>query len=320
VGAMLAIGVDVGGTKIAAGVVDSDGNILESGSVATPRGDGEATAQAIFAAVDGLRAKYEVSAIGVGAAGHVTWPDGCIRYAPNIAYRDFALGRMLRERTGLPCAVDNDAAVAALAEHRLGAGRGVNDFVLVTVGTGIGGGLVLGGRVYRGARGFAAEVGHMVVAGDGPECACGRRGCWEQLASGTSLDRLAREAVAAGRGAAILDAAGGDPTRVAGLAVFEAASAGDPVAVSLFAEVGGWLGLGLGNLANILEPALLIVGGGLVKTGDLLLEPARQALPPFAKANAEFGYFKPIPIVPAELGQEAGLVGAALLGLAEGMA
>jgi glucokinase len=188
-----AIGLDIGGTKIAGGVVTAGGEILERTRVPTPPTDEAATLAAMVAVVDQLRGRHPgVDAIGVGAAGMVEWPRGRLRWAPHNAYRNLELRRLLHERTGLPTIVDNDARAAAWAEARFGAGAGTDDLVLVTVGTGIGGGLVLGGAVFRGTAGLGGEVGHMIVAPDGDPCDCGNRGCLEAMASGSALGRAAR--------------------------------------------------------------------------------------------------------------------------------
>src|SRR5215211_2535184 len=193
-----ALGIDIGGTKIAAGVVTGDGRILDRTRVPTPPDDQAATLAALLAVVDELRARNPgVEAIGLGAAGLVEWPGGIARWAPHNSYRRLELRRLLHERTGLPTIVDNDANVAAWAEARFGAGEGSRDLVLIAVGTGIGGGLVLDGKVYRGATGMGAELGHMLVDVDGAPCACGRTGCLEAMASGSALGRYGREAAGA---------------------------------------------------------------------------------------------------------------------------
>ncbi|HXF71955.1 MAG TPA: ROK family protein, partial [Actinomycetota bacterium] len=205
-----AIGIDVGGTKIAGVRVDRAGAVEARATAATPPGDQERTFEAIVRIAEEL-ASPAVRAVGVGAAGLVTWPDGVIRFAPNNAWREFPLRARLAEATGLPCIVDNDAAVAALAEHRYGAGRGARDLLLVTVGTGIGGGIVVEGRPFRGAHGFAAEIGHVIVEPGGPRCGCGNLGCWEQVASGTAIERAGRAAARERPGSRLAGLAGGDP-------------------------------------------------------------------------------------------------------------
>ena len=310
-----AIGMDIGGTKIAAGVVTAAGMVLDRTRVPTPSADQAATVAAMVAVVDELRARHpQVSAVGVGAAGLVDWPRGRLRWAPHNAYRQLELRRLLHERTGLPTVVDNDANAAAWAEARFGAGAGSDDLVLVSVGTGIGGGLVLDGAVYRGAGGLAGEVGHMVVDPEGDRCACGGRGCLEAMASGSALGRAGREAAARDPGGRLAAVAGG-PERVTGEAVFQAATEGDPAAIGLFQRTGFWLGVGIASLITIFDPDVVVVGGGLAATGDLLLAPARASMERyvFGRAHRELP-----PVAPARLGGDAGMVGAATLALRSG--
>jgi glucokinase len=309
------IGLDIGGTKIAAGVVTAAGVVLDRTRVPTPPADQAATVTAMVAVVDELRARHpEVCAVGVGAAGLVDWPRGRLRWAPHNAYRQLELRRLLHERTGLPTVVDNDANAAAWAEARFGAGAGSDDLVLVTVGTGIGGGLVLDGAVYRGAGGLAGEVGHMVVDPQGDRCACGGRGCLEAMASGSALGRAGREAAARDPGGRLAAVAGG-PERVTGEAVFQAATEGDQAAIGLFQRTGFWLGVGIASLITIFDPDVVVVGGGLAATGDLLLAPARASMERyvFGRAHRELP-----PVAPARLGGDAGMVGAATLALRSG--
>jgi glucokinase len=310
-----AIGVDVGGTKIAGGVVAADGRVLDRSRVPTPPDDESATVAALFAAVDGLLARHpRVEAIGVGAAGLVEWPGGRACWAPHNSYRGLELRRLLHERTGLPTTIDNDANAAAWAESRFGAGAGAGDLVLLTVGTGIGGGLVLDGRIYHGVRGFAGELGHLIVAPDGDRCACGNRGCLEAMASGSTLGRLGREAAAADPGGRLATLAGG-PDRVTGEVVFAAAGEGDKVALALFERAGHWLGVGLASLVTVFDPDLVVVGGGVAATGELLLAPARASFERYVHGRA---HRQLPPVVQARLGDDAGLVGAATLALGGG--
>jgi glucokinase len=312
----LAVGLDIGGTKVAAGVVRTDGRIVERTRIPTPQDpDEEVTVTTLVEVIDGLRAlQPEVEAIGVGAAGLVQWPAGRVVWAPHNPYRDLPLRRLLHEQTGLPTVVDNDANAAAWAEARFGAGTGSDDMILLTVGTGVGGGLVLGGRPYRGVSGMGAEVGHMIVTPDGAPCSCGSSGCLEAMVSGTALARLGREAVLANPEGGLARRAG-DAGRITGPMVFDAARAGDPTARALFEQMGFWLGVGIASLVTIFDPELVVVGGGLATTGDLLLEPARTSFKHYVFAPA---YRTLPPVVPARLGPEAGLVGAATLALRAG--
>lgn len=307
----LAIGVDIGGTKVAAGVVDDDGTVLARIRRETPS-HSPADIEAVVADVVGeLRASYaDVVAVGVGAAGWVAADRATVVYAPNLAWRDEPLRDRLAERVDLPVVVENDANAAAWAEHRFGAAREVSDFVLVTAGTGIGTGIVVGGALYRGGYGMAGEAGHLTIVRDGLPCGCGQRGCWEQYASGNALVRLARERVAAEpiRAKVLLALADGDAAAVTGSQVTEAAENGDPIALECFAAVGRFLGEGLANLAALFDPAVFVVGGGVADAGELLLAPARAAY----AARLPGGAHRPhAPIRLAELGNEAGLVGAA---------
>ncbi len=300
-----AIGLDIGGTKIAAAVVDEAGTVLAEHTEPTPEeSDADTVEPVLVGLIERLRGGHDVSAIGVGAAGSVAWPGGTILWAPNNAYRNWPVRERLEKITSLPVVVDNDANVAALAEARLG--EPFPEMLLITVGTGIGGGVVLGGEIYRGPTGNGAELGHIVLNPDGPRCGCGNPGCFEACASGTALGRMAREAAEDDPDGVI--ARGG----ATGHAVVEAAHRGDAVAQDLFARLGRWLGVGIASLANVFEVDAVVVGGGLVETGDLLLAPARRAAREFAYAPSARGI---PPIVPATFGGDAGKIGAALLAL-----
>lgn len=305
----LAIGVDIGGTKIEGLLVDVEGgSILDRQRVQTPARDQEATARSIIEVARELSASRKgVRAIGVGSAGMVDL-DGVIAYAPNVAWRDFPLRERVGAALDLPTLVENDANAAAWGEFRFGAGRGSNDMLLVIVGTGIGGGIVSGGKLYRGAHGFAGEIGHIIVEPGGPVCGCGNFGCWEEVASGRALGRLGREAGADHRDSLMVELAGGDPDAVTGAEVTKAALEGDHVAGRIMAEVGRRLGEGIAGLVNVLDPEVVVVGGGAIKAGDLLLEPARETF----EVSVEGEDHRPnVPIVAAALGNDAGAVGAA---------
>jgi glucokinase len=308
-----AVGIDVGGTKINAFRVARDGEVLERRSVATPADDEEAT---LTAMIDLARATVtdDVLAIGVGAAGMVDAADGVLRFAPNLAWRELPIAARMREALGLPCQLDNDANLAAYGEYRFGAGRGFRHMLLVAVGTGIGGGIISDGRLFRGANGFAAEIGHFVVEPGGPLCGCGNRGCWEQVAAGRAIDRLGREAAREHERSILRLLAEGDPEKVTGALVTEAARQGDEPALRVLSEVGRRLGEGIGGLVNILDPQIVVVGGGAILAGDLLLDPARAA---FLDAVQAPEHRPRVPIVAAQLGNDAGAVGAAVLALEE---
>ncbi|MCA1710647.1 MAG: ROK family glucokinase [Actinobacteria bacterium] len=306
----LTIGVDVGGTKVAAGVVDEQGTILVSTRRPTPSSSPEHVEETIAALVTELRREHEVEAVGIGAAGFVDSERSKVLFAPNLAWRNEPLRDVVSKRIDLPVVVENDANAAAWAEHRFGAGRGEDDLVCVTVGTGIGGGVVLGGQLFRGRFGIGAEFGHMTVVPNGRRCGCGQRGCWEQYCSGRALLHEAREIadVQAEYGARLLALGGGEPEGIEAVEVTEAALEGDPAALECFAVVGSWLGQGLADLAAMLDPGVFVIGGGVADAGKLLLEPAQRA---FAARLTGGGHRPVAEIRLASLGNEAGLVGAA---------
>jgi glucokinase len=311
--ARVAVGVDVGGTKINAFRVTGGGEVLARETVPTPADDMAAILDAMVGAAQAVLAP-DVAAVGVGAAGLVEFATGIVAFAPNLAFREARINDHLGAALGLPVVTDNDANVAALAESRFGAGRGYDHVLLVTVGTGIGGGIVSGGRLFRGAHGFAAEIGHVIVEPGGPPCGCGNRGCWEQVASGHALARAGREAVRRHPGSLIARMAAGDPRNVAGPVVTDAAQQGDDVARRILAEVGRRLGEGIAGLVNVLDPEVVVVGGGAIAAGHLLLDPARAA---FLDAVESPEHRPDVPIVPASLGNDAGAIGAAALALEE---
>lgn len=305
----LAIGVDIGGTKVAAGVVDEDGRVLDRARRDTPGQDVARTETTIVEVVRELAARHPVAAVGVGAAGWIASDHATVLFAPHLAWRDEALRDALAGRIELPVLVENDANAAAWAEYRFGAARDEAVVVCVTLGTGIGGGLVADGAVYHGAFGVACEYGHMTLVPDGRRCACGNRGCWEMYASGRALARDARELaeespVAA---AAMLDRAGG-AEHLSGPVVTAAAAAGDPAARSLCTTMGRWLGRGLASLAAIIDPSVFVIGGGVSVAAELFLGPARDE---FGHALPGRGFRPQATVVAAALGPEAGLIGAA---------
>lgn len=306
------IGVDIGGTKIAAAVVDSDGGIVARRQVPTNSDEPASIVGAIIKVAREMKAAAPAAAAaGVGAAGLVDVERGVILGAPNIAYRNVPVRDTIAERLGLPAIVDNDANVAALGEALYGAGRGAGDQIMVTVGTGIGGGIVIGGAIYRGHYGVGAELGHMVIDPDGPICGCGNHGCWEAVASGNALGRLARQRVEGGAGADLLASVGGDLDAITGELVGEAAVAGSPFARDCVATIGELLGIGLANIVNIFDPEVIVVGGGAAAgTGELMLGPARESMTAHVLGAS---WRTPVRVVPAALGADAGVVGAAAL-------
>src|SRR5438128_8231316 len=310
----LAVGVDVGGPKVAAPLTDDRGTVLDRKVVHSPAGAAEAWVDTVIALARELADRHRgVAAVGVGAAGLVS-REGVLRFAPNLAWREFPVRARVAAGVGLPVTVDNDANVAAWGEFRFGAGRGSTDLLLVTVGTGIGGGIVGGGSLYRGAHGFAAEIGHIIVEPGGPPCGCGNVGCWEQVASGRAIERLGRQAAAEHPESALGRTAGGDPSTIDGPAVTKAAHQGDPMSLRILERVGVRLGEGIAGLVNVLDPDVVVVGGGAAAAGDLLLEPARRA---FVDAVEAADHRPAVPILAAALGNDAGAIGAADLARAE---
>ncbi len=306
----LAIGVDIGGTKVAAGVVDEAGEVLETVRRPTPSRDVDETEDTICAVVTELAARHEVVAVGIGAAGWIANDRATVLFSPHLAWRNEPLRDALGDRIGLPVVVENDANAAAWAEYRFGAARGERVVCCVTLGTGIGGGLVVSGVLFRGAHGVAAEYGHMTVVPGGRRCACGNRGCWEMYASGRALARDARELAEVSPVAAerLLDLAGGSPAQLTGEHVTVAAREGDPAAMEIFIEMDRWLGRGIANLAAVLDPTVVVVGGGVCTAGDLLLGPTAEE---FAANLTGRGFRPAARIALAECGPLAGLIGAA---------
>jgi len=303
------VGIDVGGTKCLGVALDEHGDVVAEARRLTPRGDGSLP-ELIETLAELATDLGPYDELGVGVPGLVTH-DGVLRAAPNLdGVADFDVAGLLGERLGRSVFVDNDATCAAVSEWQFGAGRGSSDMVLVTLGTGIGGGLVAGGRLQRGSNGFAGEYGHMVVDPAGPPCPCGRRGCWERYASGSGLARLAREAAVGRRVNRVIEIAGGDPEAVRGEMVQQAAREGDADALAVIDDFGRWVALGLVNLTNVLDPDRFVLGGGLAAGADLYIDPIRRWF-------GELIYqpeLRPMPEVAfARWNERAGAVGAALL-------
>jgi glucokinase len=308
------LGIDVGGTKCLGVVVEDDiddaGEIIAETRHPTPY-DAEDLVDVLAGIVDSLITEAgAVASVGVGAPGLITL-DGVLRSSPNVPdVVDLDMAGRLRDRLGRPVTVANDATCAALAEWRIGAGRGHGDILMITLGTGIGGGIVTGGRLVAGNNGFAGEFGHMVVDPNGPPCPCGRRGCWERYASGSGLAQLARTAAKRGRLHRVVEIAGGDVALVRGEHVQVAADEGDEGALAVIDEFARWVAVGLVNLTNAFDPALFILGGGLAEGWHLYLEPIRRwfgelLYAPDRRPHPELSF--------AALGERAGAIGAALL-------
>lgn len=311
-GHSLTVGVDIGGTKVAAAVITAGGRVLARLRAETPERSKSPSVveDTIVSVVSDLRQEYTVRAVGVGAAGFVDERRANVLFSPHLSWREEPLRDALSVRLGLPVVVENDANAAAWAEVCAGAGRGVDDVLVVNLGTGIGGAIVQDGLLRRGRYGLAGEFGHMTVVPGGHRCECGNRGCWEQYASGNALTRDARELVVAESpvAEALSQAVGGDPRLITGPLVSELAHKGDRACRELLEEAGGWLGVGLANLAAAFDPELFIVGGGVSEVGELLLGPARSA---FEKGLTGRGYRPEARVVAAALGNEAGMIGAA---------
>ena len=303
------VGIDVGGTKALGVVLDASGDVVAQDRRATPRGEGsvEALVDTLVELAFSLGVEHS---LGIGVPGLVS-RDGHLRAAPNLdGVADLPIGDLLTDRLGVEVHVDNDATCATVAEWHNGAGAGSDHMMLVTLGTGIGGGLVADGRLRRGAHGFAGEFGHMVVDPNGPRCPCGRRGCWERYASGSGLAMLAREAAVGHRLRSVVERAGGDPQAVRGEHVLAAAIEGDADALVVVDDFARWVALGLSNLTNAFDPDRFVLGGGLAAGAEVYLGP-------ISRWYGELLYqpeLRPVPeIVFARWGPLAGAVGAALL-------
>jgi glucokinase len=314
----LFLGIDLGGTKIIAGLVERTGRILAKEYRETQAAAGlssvidrliEATTKVVASQSIDLS---EVNAIGVAAAGPIDATSGTVTAPPNLpGWHDVPLGRLIQERVSLPTYLENDAAAAALAEFTFGAGRGTQHMIYVTASTGIGGGLVLHGRLYHGITGAAGEIGHMTLLPNGPLCGCGNRGCLEALASGTAIAREARERVSRGVPTLIAELANGDLTQISAKLVAQAADEGDIDAQEILHEAMGYLGVGVANLVNLFNPEIIVIGGGLTNMGERLFDPVRRmidrrAFPTSARA---------VEVRPAELGGDVGVLGAAAVAM-----
>ena len=305
-----AIGVDLGGTKMLLGVLGEGSEVAwESREASTGRAEDELVDLLVREVGEARAARPGVEAVGLGIPATIDHERGLAVAAVNLPIADLPIRDLAAERTGLPVFVDNDANVAALAESLYGAARGARDAVMLTIGTGIGGGLILGGEIYRGSSGAGAELGHVPIEIDGLPCQgnCPGRGCVETYASGTALGREGREAAEREPGSA-LGRMRAEGREIDGVAVTEAARDGDPTAVGVFDLVGARLGVALAGFANIFDPEVIVIGGGVIAAGDLLLEPARREL-----RSRALSPMSRVPVVAAELGEDAGMIGAAAM-------
>ncbi len=308
----ISVGVDIGGTKILAGLVNEHGEILNKVRRKTPRADSAGVLEVVAEVIDETISLVDgsIAGVGVGVAGPVDLSCSTVLFAPNLQWADVPARAILENATGLPVLIDNDGNAAAWGEAKFGAGRGAHNVVTVTVGTGIGGGVVLNGELLRGAHGAAGEIGHMGAVADGLQCGCGRKGCWEQYASGNALvretRRLASEKLFDAQ--VLLSFGDGTPEGVKGEHITSAALESDPIAIASLEQLGVWLGRGLASLTAILDPEVFVIGGGVSEAGELLLGSARVTLAERVMGRA----YRPIPeIRVAELGNKAGIVGAA---------
>jgi len=308
------IGIDLGGTFVKAAAVTRDRRILHRDKRPTRADEGPAAvmdvmAEALEAAVEGAgAARDDVLAVGIGAPGPLDWQRGFVYELPNLpGWHDIPLGETMHERLGLPCFVENDANAACYGEFWLGAGQGAGTMCTLTLGTGVGGGLVVFGRLLRGIDGTAAEIGHMKVMRGGRTCGCGAQGCLETYGSVTGMVRTAVEGIESGRETILTDLCGGDLTQLTGKVISEAASRGDAFAAHVIEETGVWLGVGISSLINLLNPEMVVLCGGMIKAGEALFEPIRRT----AKEQSFDVPAGRAAIVPAGLGADSGVIGAA---------
>ena len=307
----LTIGIDIGGTKVLGGVVDENGKILATQRVPTPKEGGAALTKTIADVANHLLKDHDVVALGVSAAGLISSDRETILATGNISgWNGVNLKEELNKFVDLPIFIENDANSAAWGESRYGAGVGEDHMLILTIGTGVGGGAIIDGKLLRGAHGISAEFGHIRVVPEGQLCSCGARGCLEQYASGNALMRHVREAISASPDAAynLLARADGTIEGLTGHHITQAAGDGDPIALAGFNTTAQWLGAGIASLSALFDPACVVIGGGVIEAGEILLAPTRAAL----ELLIPFSGRRPIPkVVAATLGNDAGLVGAA---------
>jgi glucokinase len=308
---VLTVGVDVGGTNIRAGVVDAHGEIIDSAGTATPKSD-DALEAAIAACVSEVAARHSISAVGLALAGFIDADRGLVRFAPHLSWRDAPVAARMAERIGMPVVVEHDANSAALAEASAGAAAGAHTAVFIALGTGIGSALLIDGELYRGAYGVAPELGHLRVVPDGRPCACGKAGCWERYCSGTALAATAVELLARDpdRSPSLRRLAGDDARELTGRRVAAAARQGDPVALDAVADLARWLGQGLSLVADVFDPELVVIGGGVSGSAPLFLDDAREH---YAATLTGAGRRPLARLRTAQLGEAAAVVGAGLL-------
>ena len=306
---MHAIGIDVGGTKIAGALVDAEGNLLREMRVATPSGDPQAVVDATAQIINERSDGQQVVGAGVAVPAFIDANQSEIYYGTNLAYRNGPFKAEIEAKVSVPVLLENDANAAGWAEYRYGAGKGTKHMVMLTIGTGVGGAIVVDSHLLRGGFGVAAELGHMRVVPEGRLCACGQYGCIEQYASGTALLRGAKELAASGRpeGKRLAEIQH-ETGELTGLQVAQAIQENDPGAVALIQEVGSWIGQTIGSLSAVLDPEIVVIGGGVSALGDVLMDPIRKAFQSHMPAR---GFRPELQIKAAEFLNDAGLVGAA---------
>ena len=306
---MYTVGIDIGGTKIAGALVDIDGNIVAESKVPTPAQDPDALVDAVVALVTELSLGKEVLGVGVAAAGFIDADQANIIYAPNLSWRNEPFKAKLQEKLPLPVIIENDANAAAWAEFRYGAGKGYQHMIMLTIGTGVGGAVIVNGQMLRGGFGIAGELGHLRVVPNGKLCGCGQHGCLESYGSGTALLKAAKELAGSdleiGARLRELEAQAGELT---GAQVYTAILERDPGALQILTELGTWLGEAIGSLTAVLDPQIVVIGGGVSAAGDLLLNPIREAYLAHLPAR---GFRPELEIKGAEFVNDAGVVGAA---------
>ena len=305
----LTVGVDIGGTKIAAGLVDEKGHVVAQERTVSPAKHPAEIVRTIGELVRSLGHAGEVEAVGASAAGFVDKQRATLVFAPNLAWRDEPLKQHLERELDLPVVVENDANAAAWGEFTFGAAEDAENLLMLTIGTGVGGGVVLDGELVRGGFGMGGEVGHIRMVPGGVRCGCGNLGCLESYGSGSALVRMTREeaAVSPDRARRLLERAGGDVEQITGPLITQAAQDGDPFAVEQLAELGDWLGQGIATLAAVLDPSVVVIGGGVAEAGDLLLDPIRRSY----VDNVTVAGHRPILEVRRAMLPNAGLVGVA---------
>ena len=307
----LTIGIDIGGTKVLGGVVDSNGKIIDSARRPTPANGGQELVATIVDLIKEFQVKHQIAGIGISVAALISKDAGTIIGAPNIAnLSKLNFVAEVRKVFNLPVIAENDANAAMWAEYKFGNAQGLNPVIFFIIGTGMGGGLVIDGKLFRGANGIGAEFGHMIVQPNGVQCGCGAYGCIEQYASGSALMRYAKEAITANpaAGQELLDLCGLELSNLTGSALTEAAKKGNEMAVAAFNKQADWLGSACASYTLLLDPQAIVVGGGVVDAGELFLAPVRAAMRkymPFAESHV------PPKIIAAKFGNDAGLIGAA---------